>query len=114
MSVKVTGLTMKDYGASKGGFAIRAFFDCQTEELGFKGCALARKPDGGWTVWAPKLEGAAGRVRGEQIAVYWKRGSMIEAAILDAALAAYGALGGDVEAEDGPGALGAALAEELA
>lgn len=113
MTFKVTGLTMKGSQPNQNGTTIQAFFDAHNSEIGFKGCALAQKKDGGWVVWPPKLEGGAGRKFGDRLAVYFRKGSRIREELLEAALASYRALNGAPD-DDEPGALGEELAEEIA
>lgn len=42
---------------NKGGSIVMAFFDCEANGFGLKGCALVRTPKNGLTVWPPKLDG---------------------------------------------------------
>lgn len=98
---KITGMTIKRGAPNKGGSRIMAFFNAHNEEMGFKGCALVLRPDGGWRVWTPMLSDLTRTERRErEAAVYFRSGSTMEAELLEAALKLYAIINGDAPEAD--------------
>jgi hypothetical protein len=94
MDSKITGMTMKGGAPNKGGTRILAFFDCETQDIGFKGAALVLYEEGKWGIWPPKIEDATrAEIHARRRYVFF-RGDAFEKALLPAARELYWALGG--------------------
>lgn len=88
--VTITGLTRSAKATpNKAGYRILAFFDCEVEGFGFRGCAFVRTPRNGLTVWPPKLTGPNAERCGVEIKSEHLRKEMVRCA-----QDAYRALGG--------------------
>lgn len=87
--VTIHGITIVDGKPNANGFAILAFFDCETFGLRLNGCALMRTPKRGLSVSPPRLEGPEAARRSVRIT-----SDLIRNAMLTSARKAYIALGG--------------------
>jgi hypothetical protein len=94
-NVRITGMSKTAGKPNQGGTRIVGFFDCELPHLSLRGCALARKPDGTWVAWTPKLPDDDGTAKR---AVYF-RGGALQRHLTEQALALYRQLGGRIGIE---------------
>lgn len=88
--VTITGLTRSTKATpNRAGYRILAFFDCEVEGLGLRGCAFVRTPRNGLTVWPPKLSGPMAERCGVEI-----KSEHLRKTLVRCAQDAYRALGG--------------------
>lgn len=88
--VTITGLARSAKATpNKAGYRILAFFDCEVEGFGLRGCAFVRTPRNGLTVWPPKLAGPNAERCGVEI-----KSEQLRKALVRFAQDAYRALGG--------------------
>jgi hypothetical protein len=88
--VTITGLNrVTNPKQNKGGSTVLAHFDCVARGIELRGCAFARTPANGLTVWPPKIETADGLRRAVVI-----EDNSLRAQMTHAAQEAYRALGG--------------------